>query len=365
MTSIARNALERADPDETGRRLAIVGSFGGAHTGGSLFRAAAQLGIETVCFDVGNAYAGRRLLDATSWHLFGRRPWRLHRYAAEVVAQCTSEPPALLIATGAAPLTSDALRRLRALGIVCVNYSTDDPWNARTCSRWHQRALPEYDRVFTTRRANLDDFRRLGCHRVDYLPFGYDDALFFPEAASAAAGPDVLFVGGADVDRIAFIADYSRVGGPPIALAGGYWEGFAAPGCRVIGPKSPDEVRALTATAKVNLCLVRRANRDGHVMRSFEIAAIGGCMLVEDTEEHRDIFGGDGECVVYFRTPEDAARRASELIADPEGRARLAAAVRVRVGRGENTYRDRLMELIEAGGGGPAKIGSTRSGVRV
>ena len=86
--------------------------------------------------------------------------------------------------------------------------------------------------------------------------------------------------------------------GPSVAVAGGYWERYPAFRAHALGIKPPEIIRALTAAAKVNLCLVRRANRDGHVMRSFEIAAIGGCMLAEDTDEHRDIFGGEGESVV-------------------------------------------------------------------
>jgi hypothetical protein len=36
-------------------------------------------------------------------------------------------------------------------------------------------------------------------------------------------------------------------------------------------------------------------------MRSFEIAAVGGCMLARDIDEHREIFGSEGEAAVYFR----------------------------------------------------------------
>ena len=36
-------------------------------------------------------------------------------------------------------------------------------------------------------------------------------------------------------------------------------------------------------------------------MRSFEIAAVGGCLLAQDIDEHREIFGSEGEAVVYFR----------------------------------------------------------------
>jgi len=45
----------------------------------------------------------------------------------------------------------------------------------------------------------------------------------------------------------------------------------------------PDAVAALTAAAKVNLCLMRRANRDGHVMRSFEIAGSLGADILFPT----------------------------------------------------------------------------------
>jgi spore maturation protein CgeB len=115
-----------------------------------------------------------------------------------------------------------------------------------------------------------------------------------------------------------------------------------------LGQQPPEQLCALTAAAKVNLCLVRRANRDGHVMRSFEIAALGGCMLAEDTEEHREIFGGDGECVVYFRNPAEAADRARRLLGDAAERARLACAVRARVVQGAHTYRDRLVTMLRA-----------------
>ena len=77
-------------------------------------------------------------------------------------------------------MTEHALRALHALGVVCINYSTDDPWNPTQLAHWYLRALPAYNTVFTTRRSNLDEIRRLGCADVHYLPFAYDDALFAP-----------------------------------------------------------------------------------------------------------------------------------------------------------------------------------------
>lgn len=339
---IARGAGERRPV-----KIAIVGGFGGTQVGGSLARAADALSLETLGFDTAAA-SGARWLRSLNWRLADRRPPGLERFSAEVVGVCARARPDVLIATGSAALTERAVLALRASGALCLNFSTDDPWNPTSRSRWHLRALRRYDVVFTPRRANLADLSALGCSDVRYLPFGYDDSLFAPSGGDGA-GPDVLFVGGGDRDRADFMREFMR-SGPPVALVGGNWRRFAALRPYLIGLKSPDELRALTASARINLCLVRRANRDGHVMRSFEIAAIGGCMLAEDTAEHREIFGPDGECVAYFRGPADAAARALSLLADDATRARLAASLRARNERGGHTYRDRLRSMLSAAG---------------
>jgi spore maturation protein CgeB len=214
---------------------------------------------------------------------------------------------------------------------------------------WHLRALPEYDAVFTTRWANLDCFRKIGCADVRYLPFGYDDELFpAPPEPRPPPSHDVLFVGGADADRVAFVTQFLK-SGLSIALVGGYWRRCPATRPYALGLQPAETVARLTASSRINLCLVRRANRDGHVMRSFEIAALGGCMLAEDTAEHRRIFGRDGEAVAYFRTPEEAVSRARALLADEAERARLSAAARRRIVAGGHTYRDRLNAMLETG----------------
>jgi spore maturation protein CgeB len=328
-------------------KLAIVGGFGGTHIGGSLAKAAAKLGLSASTFDIAEAMHGNRVLRALKWRFAGHRPLQLARFSTDVVAACAKIRPDVLISTGAAALTRKSLLALRAMNIVCVNYSTDDPWNEKQRARWYLRALPAYSAVITARQANIDDFCALGCSDVRYLPFGYDDELFVPpDGAIDAPSYDVLFVGGADRDRIAFVRAFMR-NGPKLTVAGGYWDRVQGMQHCTLGLQSPEALRALTAAAKVNLCLVRRANRDDNVMRSFEIGAIGGCMIAEETPGHRAIFGPEGEAVRYFRAPEDAAASARSLLADPAARARLAASLRKRIGAGGHTYRDRLAAMIE------------------
>ncbi|MFZ4593442.1 MAG: glycosyltransferase family protein, partial [Verrucomicrobiaceae bacterium] len=89
--------------------------------------------------------------------------------------------------------------------------------------------------------------------------------------------------------------------------------------------------------------LVRRANRDGHSMRTFELAAVGGCLAVEDTTEHREIFGHEGKYVYYFTSIADLLALTSKLLADCAERQRLATAVRSHIiDGGRHTYAARL-----------------------
>jgi spore maturation protein CgeB len=329
-------------------KLAIVGSFGGTHLGGSFARAAERLGVEHITFDANDAFSGSRLLRTMSWRLRGHRPPCLNRFSEGVVASCSQKHPDVLIALGTASLTRAAIQKLSSAGTICVTFCSDDPFNETQRAGWHLAALPLYRVVFTPRRANVADLRALGCADVRYLPFGYDEALFGPCLDEPASQDlDVLFVGGADRDRVEFMREFLR-SGLRIGLVGGYWDRSPETQPYALGFKTPRELCALTAQARVNLCLVRRANRDGHVMRSFEIAAVGACMLAEDTGEHRDIFGPEGEAVLYFRNSGEASDKASRLLSNAQERVRMAAAVRLRAGGAENTYRARLATMLDA-----------------
>ena len=211
--------------------------------------------------------------------------------------------PDVVLSTGRAPLDRSHIVRLRELGASVINYSTDDPWNPAFQASWFLSALPAYDAVFTTRHANIEDFRSCGVRSVHYLPFAYDPDVHrpWPENIPTGAPSDVLFVGGCDGDRLPLISAMIDAG-LDVALFGGYWNRHAKTRSYWRGIADQDTIRSASAATRVCLCLVRRANRDGHVMRSFEAAAIGGCILAEDTADHRQLFGPENQAVRYFQT---------------------------------------------------------------
>lgn len=328
--------------------LLIVGNSGGTNVAASFERSARQLGLVASLFDSKSAQSSSRLVNSLHWRLHDKRSPSMAPFGARLLDSIGQSQPRYLLTTGLAPVSADVLRAARQQGVLCLHYSTDDPWNPTQRAEWFLQALPFYDLVFTPRQSNLVDFRALGCANVHYLPFAYDDAIFDPRLSGAAMNNGkVLFVGGADRDRVSFIEQLLDID-IPMQLVGGYWERYKTVRNHALGHKTPQELVTLTRAAALNLCLVRRANRDGHVMRSFEIAALGGCMLVEDTAEHRAIFGPEGECVFYFDGPQQAAGKIKMLLADNARRRRLGAAVQQRIEAGGNTYTHRLKALLAA-----------------
>jgi spore maturation protein CgeB len=304
--------------------IVIMGNTGETHVAHSLLRAAHDMRLPATLFGAEAAWSSFRILNALSWRLRDKLPPFDALLERRVLNYVKGERSGILITTGLTPFKRRSVETSRDLGVVCLHFSTDDPWNPSHKARWHHDALKSYDIVFTSRRRNIDDLLALPCRQVHYLPFAYDPHLIDGSGGQTAFETEVLFVGGADNDRACFFGRYLAAGGP-IKLDGAYWEQYRELRPATLGRMPPDKVAAMTRSAKVNLVLVRRANRDGHVMRSFEAAALGGCLAVEHTDEHQEIFGSDGETVRFFRSPQEAAAVCGALLRDGSERARLSS----------------------------------------
>jgi spore maturation protein CgeB len=333
-------------------RLLIVGEADTTSVGTHFLQAAAAIGVSAELCDSREAFAGPALLRRASWRLLGHRPPRMAAFGRRVVETMRRFRPDVVLASGLAPIGHDVLVAAGALGVRRLNFLTDDPWNPAHHAPWFLRALPLYDIVFSPRHANLDDLRRRGVTRVEYLPFAYNPTAHRPAESVTDEDrrhhdADVLVVGAADADRVSVVDALLRAG-LRVALFGGYWSRFGATRASARGVIDLAGQRTATAVVPVCLGLVRRANRDGHSMRTFEIPAMRGCMLAEDTPDHRELFGDDGETVTFFRDTPQLVRAVKELLARPGEQARLRAAAHARILAGHHTYADRLVTMIGA-----------------
>jgi spore maturation protein CgeB len=331
-------------------RLLLVADPGLTQMGGHLQQAAEALGLEVALCDSRRAFDGSTLARKAAWWLRGHRPVALGRFSGEVLAAVRRTRPDIVLTSGLAPIDAQTVGAIRAAGVRCLNFLTDDPWNPAHRAPWFMRAVRQYDVVFTPRRANLDQLRELGVRRVEHLAFGYNPNVHHVEEPQAAEErrrleADVLLAGGADADRVDAVAPLIRAGFD-VALYGGYWNRFGATRAQARGMLDAAGLRRATAAARVCLGLVRRANRDGHAMRTFEVPAMQGCFLVEPTVDHRALFGEDGDAVLYFATPAELVEKTAWLLAHPDERRRLARRACEIVTSGPHQYRNRLADMV-------------------
>jgi spore maturation protein CgeB len=328
--------------------ILVVGSTGGSHIGGSLVRAAESLGITAEICDAATAWRLGTVKQRFLWHFCGRRPPALTSFSQAVIEKCQSFRPETIVTTGMAPLAEHAIVACRNMGVRCVNFSTDDPFNPLMHAPWFRRALRVYDTIFSPRRANLEELRAHGCADVRYLPFGYDPTLFYaPRDCSVESKQnDLFFAGTAEPSRVPYISE-ALSAGLEVRLHGHSWNRYRNTRRIALGQADIATLRDAIVSCKVALCLVRHQNRDGHSMRSYEVPAVGACMVVEDTPEHRTMFGDDGERVAYFSNPESMVDRTRTLLGNPGERARLKRTVHNWIISGSHTYADRLKVIIK------------------
>jgi spore maturation protein CgeB len=332
----------------TPARVLLVCNPGNMHLGQRFMYAAAELGVAWQIADVRHAFQGPRLAQALLWKV-AKRPYRLKEFSASVLETCRSFHATVVLSLGLCAVDKECLLKLSGMGITTSAFLTDDPWSPAHRAAWLLEALPAYSMVFTPRVATLTDLSRLGCQNVRLLRFGFGRDIHFIEAPAQAElerySSDVVFIGGGDRDRIQYMKGLIE-SGLSVALYGGYWERYRATATSSKGNVDGCALRHAVHGAKCTVCLVRKANRDSHCMRTFEMPAMGGACLMEDTDDHRELFGSDGDSVLYFRTPSELRARVRWAIERPDLRRDLSRNANAIVVQGGHSYTDRLREIL-------------------
>ena len=333
-------------------KILIVGCFAEEHVGAHLLRAADELSVEARFVDLQDSWSSCKWVNRFWYHCLGHRPVRLSRFSRRIVRLCREFNPGILLVTGIAAPSAPALQAIGTMPVFRANFLTDDPWNPKNGANFFWDALKSYDVVYSPRTANLDDLIQHGCRRVQYLPFAYNPGVHYPEepvtdVERGRFACDVAIVGGADGDRVP-VAQALADAGLNLKLYGGYWDRWPSLKPYWQGFAVGRELRLAVSRARVHVCLVRRANRDGHAMRSLELPAMKACLVAEDTVEHRELFGEDGACVEYYTTIPALLSKVKGLCGQPARCRLMGAKVYERIcQQGRHTYTDRLRQILE------------------
>ncbi len=252
-------------------------------------------------------------------------------------------------------VTADTLRALKTRPNPprIIGWSPDDIYLPHNNSQVLKAAAPHYDTFYTAKSLNITQGELAAMGFVDprFLHQGFDRDWHRPQPNpdSRFAGL-VTFVGFGEQDRFEKLNHLAQNGVPVHVWGKGWTAAMHAAANDKLHIHAHglfgDEYADALCNSAVSLCFLRKLNRDLHTSRTFEIPACGGFMLAERTDEHRAYFEEDREAV-YFDDADELLEKTRRYLADPQARARIAAAGRQRCLDSDYSYHRLTRDIIE------------------
>ncbi len=232
-----------------------------------------------------------------------------------------------------------------------ISLSEDDMYALHNRSLYYTYGLKYYDIVFTTKIYNLDELKLLGAKRAELFLDSYNENLHKPisiiEEEKNKFACDVGFIGTFENDRAGKML-YLAEKGIKVVVWGNGWSQWENRHPNLIIKDKPvygdDYVKAIIA-AKINLCFLRKINRDEITSRSVEIPACGGFMLAERTKRHLEFFEEDKEAV-FFDSNEELLEKIRKYLNDEAARKQIAETGRQRCLKSGYSMREQLNKIL-------------------
>ncbi len=342
-------------------RILFVGDLGPYCRTYQRFRALKELGyeVEGVTITPVDEVPGvsRPKFWARVFHKLDRPLDRTGANAKMLESAARFQPDLVFIERGTniRPATLRRLRELCKKPVVLVSYSEDDMFARHNQSVYYRACVPLYDVFFTTKSYNCDpgELPAMGARRVVFVDKAYDKHAHRPIELTAddlaQYSAEVGFVGTFEENRAAKMLMLANQGFD-VRVWGNGWRSWSDKHPKLRVENRPvyndDYVKALCAS-KINLCFLRKANRDLQTDRTMELPACGAFMLAERTDEHRRLFE-EGREAAYFDIESDAelVERVRYYLDHNEERRAVAAAGRRRAVNSGYSHHERLAWML-------------------
>lgn len=232
-----------------------------------------------------------------------------------------------------------------------IGYSPDDMMNRANQSRQFLAGLRLYDCFITTKSYNVSELETLGCPKVLFIDNSYDPETHKPLPADmqsrARLGGTVGFIGQWEPERAQSLRKLA-LAGIAVRVWGYTWERMKDVPTGLTLENRPlwgEDYSLALCNFDINLCFLRKCNRDMQTTRTVEIPACGAFMLAERTDEQRRLFG-EGQEAAYFGNDDELLDMVRHYLAHPTERQRIAAAGRERCLRGGYSNAERLARVL-------------------
>ncbi|MBF0481750.1 MAG: glycosyltransferase [Desulfovibrionaceae bacterium] len=336
------------------RVLVVLPMYGGSlPIGRYCARALAGLGALVEVFEAPDFYPAFGALDGlrvTPERLDHLEQSFLQVVSQAVLAKTETFEPDLVLALAQAPLTRQALKRLRRDGVPTVMWFVED---YRVFPYWEAYA-PLYDIFAVIQREPLTaKLAAIGAASSLYLPLAADPQLHKPLALTPVErrkfGSDLSFMGAGYPNRRQAFRELMQF---HFKIWGNDWQGETALAALLQDPTrrvTPEEAVKIFCASKINLNL-HSSTEPGTLVprgdfvnpRTFELAMCGAFQLVDRRALLPELFAPDE--LAAFSDMGELRDKIASFLANEDERAAFAGKARIRALR-EHTYAARMQTL--------------------
>lgn len=340
--------------------MLVVGSFDHPALEACYRRALERMGHRVSLFD---SLAESARLAPVLRHRIGARMLRSsyqarrffsRKYNEAFVQRCRETKPDVVFVVYGYFMFPEALRRAREMGIRVVTYQPDNPFPP------HHSGVPETlpaaaaaDLYLTWSERLAASLRAHGIH-AKYHPFGWDPEVMPYSSDRDRNGRTVIFVGGWDPERAAFLEALLRH--VPIEIWGPkYWRTRTPPSSRIAKAWTGKQVTeagmaSLSTRSAISLNFLRAQHKiggvfDGVIMRTFEVPGSGGFLLATRSGCATTHFT-EGVSGAFFGDVEECAFQIDRYLSNPVLREEVAAHAHHLVDT-QHRYDHRARELLD------------------
>lgn len=261
--------------------------------------------------------------------------------------------PNILWIEKALPLKSSVLSLIKKEfpDIHLVHCCEDDMYAKHNSSVYFRMSVPFFDIIFTTKtyNCNSEELPSLGAKRVEIFKNCYDPTLHKAVDPCEEYESGVSFIGTFEKER-AELCLFLAQNGISVRVWGNGWNAYKnRSGNLIIEDQAlynHEFVKAL-CSSKINLCFLRKINRDLQTSRSVEIPACGAFMLAERTNEHLELFEENSEAAFFdVNNPDELLDKVRYYLMNNIERERIAKAGRDRSLKSGYSHDEELKRMI-------------------
>lgn len=335
-------------------RIIVAGSFKYNMYDEACAEALEEIGFEVFRFAWQNYYGTGQLSKIQQRFLLGPGIARMN---IDLIRMVNAKKPDILFITRGVPIWPKTINTIKNNGYTkIVSNNNDNPFGHKINLgfwRYFIKSIPYYDVNFVFRENNVQEYYLYGAKNVQVLLPYYVPKLHYPILLTKEEQEkyycDVVFVGNAqDDDRMIFFEMLSRKK-YNFRVHGLNWHRLTRKYSWLNKHCFPAawgiNYNRIVSAANISLLFFSRKNKDTYTTRSFELPALGACMLSERTNDMLYWFREDKEAA-YFSSTDELLGKVDWLLSNAAIRKAISKEATRRVKEIGGSVNDRMQQVV-------------------